>query len=85
MPVYKYGANRFLTAFHDLFTRAKLFEYHTGFRASNKRMLMEMPMLENSHDFDFDIGPQRTSLAIELEKSCVRRSTLGKDRPSICL
>src|ERR1700719_4056866 len=54
MPVYKYVANRFLTAFQNLFTGAKLSEYHTGFRAFNKRVLMEIPMLENSDDFVFD-------------------------------
>src|SRR5712692_7382235 len=33
MPFYKYVANRFLTAFQNVFTGAKLSEYHTGFRA----------------------------------------------------
>jgi glycosyltransferase involved in cell wall biosynthesis len=54
MPVYKYVANRLLTAFQNLFTGAKLSEYHTGFRAFNKRVLLEIPMLENSDDFVFD-------------------------------
>ncbi len=31
MPVYKYIANRLLTAFQNLFLGAKLSEYHTGF------------------------------------------------------
>src|SRR3984885_1865481 len=30
MPFYKYVANRFLTAFENLFLRVKLSEYHTG-------------------------------------------------------
>src|SRR5664280_2631394 len=33
MPLYKYIANRFLTAFENLFLRIKLSEYHTGWRA----------------------------------------------------
>jgi glycosyltransferase involved in cell wall biosynthesis len=36
MPLYKYVANRFLTAFQNLVTGAKLSEYHTGFRAFSK-------------------------------------------------
>ena len=54
MPVYKYVANRFLTAFQNAFTGAKLSEYHTGFRAFSKQVLMELPLLENSDDFVFD-------------------------------
>jgi glycosyltransferase involved in cell wall biosynthesis len=54
MPVYKYVANRFLTAFQNLFTGAKLSEYHTGFRAFNRQVLMDLPLLENSDDFVFD-------------------------------
>src|ERR1039458_7031618 len=33
MPLYKYISNRWLTAVQNLFTGAKLSEYHTGFRA----------------------------------------------------
>jgi glycosyltransferase involved in cell wall biosynthesis len=33
MPLYKYVANRFLTAFQNLLLGVKLSEYHTGFRA----------------------------------------------------
>src|SRR6202043_4285091 len=54
MPVYKYVANRFLTAFQKIFTGAKLSEYHTGFRAFSRQVLMELPLLENSDDFVFD-------------------------------
>jgi glycosyltransferase involved in cell wall biosynthesis len=54
MPLYKYIANRFLTAFQNLFTGAKLSEYHTGFRAFSKEVLMNLPLLENSDDFVFD-------------------------------
>jgi len=54
MPRYKYVANRLLTAFQNLFTGAKLSEYHTGFRAFRREVLMNLPLLENSDDFVFD-------------------------------
>jgi len=54
MPYYKYVANRFLTAFQNIFTGAKLSEYHTGFRAFTKEVLTTLPLLENSDDFVFD-------------------------------
>jgi glycosyltransferase involved in cell wall biosynthesis len=54
MPVYKYVSNRFLTAFQNAFTGAKLSEYHTGFRAFRKEVLLNLPLLENSDDFVFD-------------------------------
>ena len=54
MPLYKYVANRFLTAFQNLFTGAKLSEYHTGFRAFSREVLEGLPLLENSDDFVFD-------------------------------
>ena len=33
MPKYKYSANKFLTAFQNLFLNKNLSEYHTGYRA----------------------------------------------------
>ncbi|MGA2697071.1 MAG: glycosyltransferase family 2 protein, partial [Terriglobales bacterium] len=54
MPVWKYIANRFLTAFENLFLGIKLSEYHTGYRAFSRRALTELPLLENSDDFVFD-------------------------------
>jgi len=54
MPYYKYVANRALTAFQNLLLGAKLSEYHTGFRAFSRKVLMELPLLENSDDFVFD-------------------------------
>ena len=54
MPLYKYIANRFLTAVQNAFTGAKLSEYHTGFRAFSKEVLISLPLLENSDDFVFD-------------------------------
>src|SRR5262249_24563341 len=54
MPLYKYIANRLLTAFENLFLRVKLSEYHTGYRAFSKEVLTQLPLLENSDDFVFD-------------------------------
>ena len=54
MPLYKYISNRFLTAFENLFLRVKLSEYHTGYRAFSRKVLTELPLLENSPDFVFD-------------------------------
>ena len=54
MPVYKYIANRLLTAIENILTGQKLSEYHTGFRAFSKEVLLSIPLLENSDDFIFD-------------------------------
>ena len=54
MPFYKYVANRFLTLFQNIFLGVKLSEYHTGYRAFSRRLLMTLPLLENSDDFVFD-------------------------------
>ena len=54
MPVYKYIANRLLTAFENLFLGIKLSEYHTGYRAFSREVLTHLPLRENSDDFVFD-------------------------------
>jgi glycosyltransferase involved in cell wall biosynthesis len=54
MPIWKYIANRFLTAFENIFLRVKLSEYHTGYRAFSRKVLTTLPLLENSDDFVFD-------------------------------
>lgn len=54
MPFYKYVANRFLTALENICLDAKLSEYHTGYRAFSRRVLSQLPLLENSDDFVFD-------------------------------
>jgi glycosyltransferase involved in cell wall biosynthesis len=54
MPLYKYIANRFLTAFENLFLGSKLSEFHTGYRAFSKRVLENLPLHVNSDDFVFD-------------------------------
>ncbi len=54
MPLWKYVANRALTAFENMLLGAKLSEYHTGYRAFSKRVLEELPLLANNDDFVFD-------------------------------
>jgi len=54
MPMYKYVANRGLTAIQNLLCGAKLSEYHTGYRAFSREVLESLSLLENSDDFVFD-------------------------------
>lgn len=54
MPLYKYVANRALTLIENLFTGAKLSEYHTGFRAYTREALQKVNLYHNSDDFIFD-------------------------------
>ncbi len=54
MPLYKYIANRALTFFQNLLLGAKLSEYHTGYRAYHRRVLLAIPWEHNSDDFIFD-------------------------------
>lgn len=54
MPLYKYVANRFLTAFENLVVGSKLSEFHTGYRAFSRKVLETLPLNENSDDFVFD-------------------------------
>jgi glycosyltransferase involved in cell wall biosynthesis len=54
MPAYKYFANRVLTGVENLFTGAKLSEYHTGYRVFSREVLERLPLEENSDDFVFD-------------------------------
>jgi glycosyltransferase involved in cell wall biosynthesis len=54
MPLWKYVANRGLTAFENLLLGYKLSEYHTGYRAFSRKLLETLPLEENSDDFVFD-------------------------------
>jgi glycosyltransferase involved in cell wall biosynthesis len=54
MPLYKYFANRVLTAFQNLLLGAKLSEYHTGYRAYSRQVLQQLNWKNNSDDFVFD-------------------------------
>lgn len=54
MPIYKYIANRFLTAAENMMIGAKLSEYHTGYRAFSRRLIEQLDLEQNSDDFIFD-------------------------------
>lgn len=54
MPMYKYIANRFLTLTQNILLSEKLSEYHTGYRAFSKEVLMGISYHKNSDDFIFD-------------------------------
>lgn len=54
MPIYKYYANRFLTIFQNLLLNKKMSEYHTGYRAYSKDVLLSINYEELSNDFIFD-------------------------------
>ena len=54
MPLWKYVANRYLTLVENLLLRAKLSEYHTGYRAFSRELLEQVPLEANSDDFVFD-------------------------------
>ena len=54
MPLYKYVSNRALTFAENIVLGAKLSEYHTGYRAFSREVLLALPLAENSDDFVFD-------------------------------
>jgi len=54
MPLYKYIANRFLTAVQNILLHYKLSEYHTGLRAFSREVLETLPLEQNTNDFLFD-------------------------------
>lgn len=54
MPLYKYISNRILTFLENNMIGEKLSEYHTGYRAFSREVLLNLPILENSNDFIFD-------------------------------
>lgn len=54
MPWWKYYSNRFLTYLENETFRLHLSEYHTGYRAYNRRALEAVPFILNSDSFIFD-------------------------------
>lgn len=54
MPGYKYFANRVLTLIQNIMQGSKLSEFHTGYRAFSRELLLTLPINENSDDFVFD-------------------------------
>jgi hypothetical protein len=73
MPLWKYAANRLLTALENLALGSKLSEFHTGFRAYSRPALAAIPLLANSDDFVFDNQVLAQAVAAKLrigEISC---------------
>jgi glycosyltransferase involved in cell wall biosynthesis len=54
MPLYKYVANRFLSALENVILGQHLSEFHTGYRAYSRKLLQTVPFMRNSNDFVFD-------------------------------
>lgn len=54
MPLIKYVANRLLTFSQNLLINQKLSEYHTGYRAFSREVLLGINYEANSDDFVFD-------------------------------
>ena len=54
MPLYKYIANRLLTFVQNVVMNSQLSEFHTGYRAFHKKVILTLPLEENSDDFVFD-------------------------------
>ena len=54
MPIYKYIANRILTLIQNILMNQKLSEYHTGYRAYRRDVLLAVDYHKNSQDFVFD-------------------------------
>jgi len=54
MPVYKYYFNRILTLSQNILMGQKLSEYHTGYRAFSREVLIAINYHANSDDFVFD-------------------------------
>lgn len=54
MPMYKYVFNRLLTFCQNILIKQKLSEYHTGYRAFSREVLLNINFHANSNDFVFD-------------------------------
>ncbi len=70
MPWWKYLGNRFLTWLENWTLGLKLSEYHTGYRAYNRRTLEEIPFTLNSDKFVFDqeLLVQATHLGFKIKE-----------------
>jgi len=54
MPRYKYAANKILTAMENAVLGTRFSEFHTGYRAFNRKALEAVNYFANSDDFVFD-------------------------------
>ncbi len=54
MPWWRYVANRLLTMAGNILLGSKLSEFHSGYRAFSRELLLRLPLERNSDDFVFD-------------------------------
>ncbi|CAN5872636.1 glycosyltransferase family 2 protein [soil metagenome] len=54
MPLYRFVANKALTAIENVALARKFTELHTGYRAYSRSFLQTVPFMRNSDDFVFD-------------------------------
>jgi glycosyltransferase involved in cell wall biosynthesis len=55
MPLYKYVANRCLTAIENKGFGMKMAEYHSGYMLYSRELLLAVPFEKFSNSFDFDL------------------------------
>lgn len=55
MPLYKFVANKCLTAIENRAFRMKMAEYHSGYMVYSRKALAEIPFNKLSNSFDFDL------------------------------
>lgn len=55
MPVYKFVANKWLTAIENWAFKMKMTEYHSGFMLYSRKALLQIPFNKLSNSFDFDL------------------------------
>ena len=98
MPLYKFIANKTLTALENLAFGMKLAEYHSGYMLYSRRAMETIPWEKLSNSFDFDLemmvlarvkGLRIAEIAIPTiyagEKSHVRPIKYGFDVLSVML
>ncbi len=54
MPLWRYIANRFLTAFENFMLKSHITEFHTGYRAFSRELLNSLKIEHFSNGFLFD-------------------------------
>ena len=65
MPLYRYIANKALTAVENRVLGTRFSELHTGYRAYSRNFLATVPFLRNSDDFVFDTQVIAQAVAFE--------------------
>jgi glycosyltransferase involved in cell wall biosynthesis len=55
MPLYKFAANKLLTAIENLAFGMKMAEYHSGYMAYSRTAIETIPWEKLSNSFDFDL------------------------------